>query len=161
MRLYDISAEIAAIEQSLRSSVDSEELEKNMREAWEAAQCDLESKVIGCCALYKNLQAAAAACAEESKRLAMRAKLNEARAERLKDLLRYYIKPGTKIENAIHSVTWRKSEVCHVREWADIPDTYLKPQPPKIDKAQIKADLKRGAELEFAWIENKINMGIK
>lgn len=60
----------------------------------------------------------------------------------------------TKFKNELHSFSVQKTPPrVVIKEDAEIPEKYLIPQNPKIDKKQIAADLKAGQEMDFAHLE--------
>jgi hypothetical protein len=59
------------------------------------------------------------------------------------------------------TMSFRKSEAVEVTDETMIPETYLEPQPSKIDKLKIKDALKKGVAVPGAELVQRKNLQIK
>lgn len=59
------------------------------------------------------------------------------------------------------TISFRKSEAIEVTDEALIPETYLEPQPPKINKLKIKDAVKMGVAVPGAELVQRKNLQIK
>ena len=67
-----------------------------------------------------------------------------------------------KFKTAYHSFRLQKNpQSVYIFEGAEIPDTYLIPQEPKIDKKAILADLKAGKKFDFAELQQTDGLRIR
>ena len=101
---------------------------------------------------------------EEEERLAARRKAIENNRERLKDYLQNCMIATNKLKfkTAMHSFGIQKNpQSVRLIEGEKIPDIYLIPQEPKVDKRAILADLKAGKELRFACLEQTESLRIR
>ena len=113
----------------------------------------------------KNLDAEAAAIAEEIRSLMQRKKVCENKRDRAKRLLAFLL-DGEKWRNARHNISFRRSESVVLDDgflqWAE---TYapglLNFKEPEPRKADIKNALNNGRMIEFAHLETKNNIQIK
>ena len=110
----------------------------------------------------KRVEAEAKVLREEAANVQKRANSLNNKAERVGRFIAYLLN-GEKFDKNGAKITYRKSEECVIDdrfvEWAKAmaPDL-LKTEPRKAD---IKAALKSGAELEYAHIEERSNIQIK
>lgn len=153
MNLYQIDA-------ALLDCFDAETGELFDSDQFEALQLTREAKIENVCLLIKNLQAEAAALKAEKLAFAARQKRTENRIESLRRYITDYLS-GTAFESTKVSVSFRKSEVLEISEFAVIPDEYLKPKDPDIDRVGLKQAIKDGARFEGMEIVEKQNMQIR
>lgn len=95
----------------------------------------------------------------------------QARKERLLESLERYLTNtvcGEKMDFGCAQLSWRKSDAVILDnedefiKWAEENcDDLLKYKAPEINKADLKAALKDGAEIPFAHIESRLNIQIK
>lgn len=101
---------------------------------------------------------------EEEERLAARRKAIENNRERLKDYLQNCMIATNKLKfkTAMHSFGIQKNpQSVRLIEGEKIPDIYLIPQEPKVDKRAILSDLKAGKELRFAELYQTESLRIR
>ena len=119
-------------------------------DAWETATEDLADKLENCCKYIKNQEAIISGLKEEEARIKAKRQALENGVDRLKDLMKSAVEASGEKKIPCGSFT------CAVQnnppslkvdvETAYIPDKYLIPQEPTIDKTLLKADLKNGVE---------------
>lgn len=112
----------------------------------------------------KNLEAEAAGIESEFYRLQRKKRTAEKLASHLKKNLDYVFKKiGIKEKKAgIFNFKIQKNPPSLVIDRPeDVPEFYIKPQPPVYDTAQIKKDLKDGMKLDFCHLEQSESLRIK
>lgn len=158
MTLYEIDTRITAL-------IDPETGEIADYEAFEQLQMDRQTKIENVGLWIKDLRAEAAAVKSEAKSLADRAKAAENRADRLEQYLEYALQ-GEKFSTPKLSVSWRKSQAVAFEEdeaafCAGHPDYTITKTEVKPDRKALLADLKAGARIDGAYIEERMNMQIR
>ena len=112
-------------------------------------------------ALYiKNLKAEAEALKAEKMAFAERQKQAERKIEWLTGYLTRNMH-GSTFESPKVSIKWRKSTSAEITDESLIPEDYLVPQPPKVDKRGILADLRAGLDVPGATLSENQNIQIK
>ncbi len=112
-------------------------------------------------ALYiKNLKAEAEALKAEKMAFAERQKQAERKIEWLTEYLTRNMH-GSTFESPKVSIKWRKSTSAEITDESLIPEDYLVPQPPKIDKRGILADLRAGLDVPGAVLSENQNIQIR
>ena len=159
MTLYEIDERISAL-------MDPETGEIADYEAFEQLQMDRDAKLENIGLWIKDLKAEAAAIKAEIASQQERAKAAERKAERLEGYLEAVL-AGNKFSTPRVSVSWRTSKAvvfedgdeaafCAAHPEYTVTKTEVKP-----DKKAITADLKAGAEIPGAYLEERLNMSIK
>lgn len=157
MNLYEIKQ---SIQEAIDKCIDMEtgeiinpELLDNLNE-----QLNIKRENI---ALYiKNLVADSKAIDEEIKNLTARKRSINNKVDWLKSYLANDLQ-GNKFETAKVVVSFRKSKAIDIAPNANIPDDYLIPQEPKVDKAGLKKAIQAGAVINGVSIVEKSNISIK
>ena len=161
MNLFEISNEYLAILQLAEDpDVDPEVLADTM----EGIEADFESKADAYAYIIATLKGDASTIDAELKRLKARKDAIENNADRLKKSLEEAMRVTgkTKFKTAMHSFGIQKNpQSVRIIEGAEIPDTYLIPQEPKIDKKAILADLKAGKKFDFAELQQSEGLRIR
>ena len=152
MNLYEINQEIM-------SCWDEETGEILDVQRFDALQLALEDKLEGIGCYIKNLEAEAAALKAEEQAFAARRKRAENKAASLKNYLSGYLQ-GCPFETLRVKVSFRKSESLDISESAVIPEEYLK-YSVDVNKADLKAAVKAGLELDGVQLVQKNNIQIK
>lgn len=120
-------------------------------------------------ALYiKNLDAETAAIVDEIGKLTERRRRKENKADYLRQYLQLALE-GQRFETAKCAVNYRKSQAVELEneedfvEWASTNgrDDLLTYQRPKVNKTEVKAALKAGAEIPGAALVERNNMQIR
>lgn len=119
----------------------------------EALEGELEYKADGYAKVMKQLEADAAALKAEEKRLTTRRTACENNVKRMKQALQYAMETAgkPKFKTDLFSFGIQKNPVAVVIDEQyieNIPEEYLIPQEPKIDKTKMKEDLKAGKDLK-------------
>lgn len=143
--------------------------EEEMQEAVAQLEMDFDKKIVALRNSFLETELNAKRVAAEAKTLRdaaadvqRRATALQNRADRIKRFVAYLLQ-GEKFDKDGAKISYRKSEECVIDdrfvEWARAmaPDL-LKTEPKKAD---IKAALKNGTELEYAHIEERRNIQIK
>lgn len=161
MNLFEISNEYLAILQLAEDpDVDPEVLADTM----EAIEADFEDKADAYAYILSTLKGDADTIDAELKRLKARKDTIENNADRLKKSLEEAMRVTgkTKFKTAMHSFGISKNpQSVRLIEGAEIPDTYLIPQEPKVDKRAILADLKAGKTFNFAELQQTDGLRIR
>ena len=153
-------ASLYEINQSIMDCIDMETGEIIDIDQLHELQMDRTDKIRNIACYIKNLRSDAAAYDEEAKTFAARKKAAQTKAESLTAYLSSMLN-GEKVKDKEYSISWRKSESVNTTDDSLLPDTYLVPQPPKVDKAGIKAALKAGTAVTGAELAEKNNIQIK
>ena len=153
-------ASLYEINQSIMDCIDMETGEIIDIDQLHELQMDRTDKIRNIACYIKNLRSDAAAYDEEAKTFAARKKAAQTKADSLTAYLSSMLN-GEKVKDKEYSISWRKSESVNITDDSLLPDTYLVPQPPKVDKAGIKAALKAGTAVTGAELAEKNNIQIK
>ena len=160
MTLYEINK---AIEDAFYSAMDPETGEIISEEALEALDKLEEAradKVENIALFVKNLSAEAEAIKAEEEKLYARRKTAENRAKWLKDYLSNML-GGEKFKSARCSISFRNTKAVNITNAAAIPEEFLIPQEPKVDKRGIGKALKDGVVINGAELEERRSIVIK
>ena len=162
MTLYAINK---AIEETLDAAVDPETgeiVEADLFEAYNRLQMDRTDKIenIGC--FIKDLDAEAKAIREEEKALAVRRRIAENKAERLRGYLAFCLK-GERFNTPRCSVQFRKNTVVAVDEnrLNEVPEKFLRYKDPEVDKKAVREALKAGEAVPGCTLAESVSMIIK
>lgn len=153
-------ASLYEINQQIMDCIDMETGEIIDIDQLHGLQMDRIEKIRNIACYIKNLRSDAAAYDEEAKTFAARKKAAQGKADSLTAYLSSMLN-GEKVKDKEFSISWRKSESVNITDDSLLPDTYLVPQPPKVDKAGIKAALKAGTAVTGAELTEKNNIQIK
>lgn len=163
MTFYDLTEEYMQV---LRMAEDPEVDETALRDTLEGLSGEIEDKVDGYCGVIAQLSSDAKGLDAQIARMAeMKASL-ERNIRRMKQTLQSNMeligKP--KVKTPLFSV-WIQKNVpslkLDVEDPKQLPAEYLIPQDPKVDNARIKEELKAGAELPFAHLEQSSSLRIR
>ena len=127
----------------------------------------IEDKADGYAKVIRTLEGDAAACDAESKRLRNKKQIIENNIKRMKSALQYAMEATgkTKFKTALFSFGIQKNPVAVVMDEGyieNIPERFLIPQDPVIDKKAIKEALKSGEDLEgIAHLEQGESLRIR
>ncbi|MBR0463474.1 MAG: siphovirus Gp157 family protein [Clostridia bacterium] len=148
MTLYELAADL----RDLYEALDECETDEQVNELMDAAVTlgeNIRDKAEGYVKLMRTMQTDADALDSEIKRLQQRKKRREDAVERLKarmlDAMR--LAEVEKIETPLGKWSRRFAPwSVTITDPEEVPDIYLIPQPPTIDKRQILSDFKRTGE---------------
>ncbi len=164
--LYKIEGEL----QALLAEYSTCEDEVRNAELWAKIQeldCDRDRKLFGLVSAYKNMRGDLEAHEIELARLKKAKERIEKSMEGLENYLRVTIGEGTKWASGVHSIAWRPSERCELKEdieVEDLPPCYQKAKW-SADIALLKEDLKMlgdgdGPVKKFAEIKRVFNLKV-
>ena len=153
MKLYEINQEIL-------SCIDLETGEIIAPEKLEALQMDKHEKLRNIGFVYLNAMADAKAYEEQEKKFTARKKAAKATADWAKATLARELN-GEKMKEAEFTVSYRKSEAVEIADLNAVPDEFLAPQPPTVDKVGLKKAVKGGAVIDGVTIVEKKNIQIR
>ena len=153
MKLYEINQEILdCIDMETGEIADPERLKQ--------LQIDRHEKLRNIGFVYLNAMADAKAYEEQEKKFTARKKAAKATADWAKATLARELN-GEKMKEAEFTVSYRKSEVVEIADLNAVPDEFLVPQPPKVDKVGLKKAVKGGAVIDGVTIAEKKNIQIR
>ena len=148
--LYQLTADYLNL---LEMAEDPDIDEQAFMDTLDGIEGAIEVKAENYAKIMRQLEADAAACDAESKRLKNKSKTIENNIKRMKTALQYAMEVTgkTKFKTALFSFGIQKNPAAVVMDEAyieNIPDRFLIPQDPQIDKRAIKEALKAGENLE-------------
>ena len=164
MTLYELTAEY---QQLLELAEDPDIPEEALADSLEALGMDIEDKADGYAKVIAQLNADAAAMKAEIDRLTARKRTIENNIDRMKESLKQamILTGKTKFKTELFSFNVQKNPVAVVIDEQyieNIPEEYLIPQDPKVDKQKLKDDLKAGRDLEgIAHLEQTVGVRIR
>lgn len=111
----------------------------------------------------RNKQAEVEAFKAEADRLTEKKQAAEKAVDGMKKLILDYMRATDqkKTGTGLFTVSRRSSKSCELTDETKIPEQYLIPQPAKIDKKAILAQLKEGAEIPGAQLKESESIMIK
>lgn len=111
----------------------------------------------------RNKQAEAEAFKAEADRLTEKKQAAEKAVDSMKNLILDYLRATDqkKTGTGLFMVSRRSSKSCELTDETKIPEQYLIPQPAKIDKKAILAELKEGKEIAGARLKESESIMIK
>lgn len=164
MTLYELTEDYMNL---LELAEDPDIDEQAFTDTLEGIDGALEDKAEGYAKVIRTLEGDAAACDAESKRLRNKKQTIENNIRRMKAALQYAMQATgkTKFKTALFSFGIQKNPAAVVIDEGyikNIPDRFLIPQDPQIDKKAIKEALKAGEDLEgIAHLEQTESLRIK
>ena len=153
MKLYEINQEIL-------DCIDMETGEILEPEKLESLQMDRHEKLRNIAFVALNATADVEAYEEQEKKFSARKKAAKNTLAWAKETLAREL-GGQKMKEAEFNIYYRKSVAVEIADVKAIPDEFLTPQPPKINKAAIRDALKNGAVIAGAQIVEHQNIQIK
>ena len=135
--------------------------------AFDCAKEDLADKLEGYCKFIKNLESDIQGLKAEEERLNARRKTMENTVTRCKEAMKFALNTAGEKKIACGNFTVSvqnnaPSVVLDEQYLENIPEEYLVPQEPKIDKKKIKADIDAGKNLEgIAHLETGVSLRIR
>lgn len=164
MTMYELTGEFRLL-QELADDPDTDA--EVFRDTLEGLLGEIEEKANGYACVIRNIEADSAALDAEIKRLQELKRSRAAKVDAMKAVLKEaMIATGkTKFSTPLFSFAVAKnppSVVLDEQYIENIPEEYLIPQEPKVDKAKLKDDLKAGKDLEgIAHLEQGTSVRIK
>ena len=144
MNLY----ELTGVYQHLQNQI--EDGDEQALESLDIVSCDMEQAYDGYAKLMRNLAAEAEAMREEEKRQAEKRRAIEKGIDRLKEAVytAMTITGQTKVKTSIGTWGIQKNPFSvKVYNASKVPERFLIPQPPTIDRAAILAEFKETGEV--------------
>lgn len=135
--------------------------------AFDCAKEDLADKLEGYCKFIKNLESDIQGLKAEEERLNARRKTMENTVTRCKEAMKFALNTAgeKKISCGTFTVSVQNNAPFVVMDESyieNIPEEYLVPQEPKIDKKKIKADIDAGKDLDgIAHLETGVSLRIR
>lgn len=154
MKLYELNTMYQEFIDLVEENQDLDE--EIVRDTLDSIKGALHEKVESVAIVIKTLEAEAEAFKAEEKRLSERRKARENEIRRLKNYLEYAMKTAgeKKVKGKLYTINIQKNPPSiNLLDDKKIPEKYRVPQPAKLDKKQILADLKKGIEVEGCLIE--------
>lgn len=147
MNLYELTGEALRLQEYLMDGDIDEQVVADTLEAIGA-----NDKVEASIYVIKNLEAHAKACKEEIDKLKAKQKAAENGAKRLKDNIKELLLASMlpKMNAGIFTVTLGTSKSVEIDDESILPEQYVIPQAPTIDRKAIADDLRSGAEIPGA-----------
>lgn len=164
MTLYELTEDYMNL---LELAEDPDIDEQAFADTLEGIEGALEDKAEGYAKVIRTLEGDAAACDAESKRLRNKKQTIENNIKRMKAALQcaMQITGKTKFKTSLFSFGIQKNPAAVVideEHLENIPDRFLIPQDPQIDKRAIKEALKAGEDLEgLAHLEQTESLRIR
>lgn len=153
-------ATLFEIKKEILECIDLETGEIIAPEKLETLQMDKHEKLRNIAFVALNAAADAKAYEEQEKKFAARKKAAKATVSWAKETLAREL-AGKKMKEAEFSVSYRKSESVEIADINAVPDEFLAPQPPKVDKVGLKKAVKGGAVIDGVTLVEKQNIQIK
>ena len=126
----------------------------------EAIELERDEKIENIALWIKNLASDAEAYKREKDNFAKKEQTAKKKIDSLKSYLTMCL-AGEKFKTDRVQISWRKSEAVEILDPAKIPEGWLVPQEPKLDKAGIKAALKDGEEIPGVTLKENNSIQIK
>ncbi|MDT2783005.1 siphovirus Gp157 family protein [Vagococcus fluvialis] len=127
--------------------------EQTLNDTLESIQEPLEDKVDNTVGLLKSLKNDIDNFKKEEQELKKRRQTIENNFKRVKEWSEYTLSTldVDKLKGNKHELRMQKNSVSvSIPDESKVPEQYLIPQPPKINKTEIKEDLKNGDEYDWA-----------
>ena len=162
--LYELTADFMML---LEMAEDPDTDPVALQDTMEALSMDIEDKADGYAKVIRQMEADAAACDAEAKRLRNKELTMKARIKHMKENLldAMEVTGKRKFKTPLFSFSVQKNPPSLVLDEVDtarIPADYLIPQEPKIDTAKLKSDIKAGKDLDgIAHLESGYSLRIK
>ena len=162
MTLYELNEQfLQLLELAEDPDVDPEVLEATM----EALEGDFEAKADGYATVIASIKGDAAMLKEEIDRLTNRKRTMENNVKRmlaaLENSMRLIGLQKFKTTRFSYNIQKNPAAVVLDVDPSALPDDYLIPQEPKVDKAKINEDLKAGIDIGVAHLEQTEGLRIR
>ena len=157
--IYEIKGEIFELMELMEEDPENEIIKDTL----EALQGELEIKAEGYCKIIREFEGKVSMVDAEMDRLNQKKQTYTNNIHRLKDtLLNAMLDTGhTKIKGDLFSLTVRKNAPQLADLPETLPDKYLIPQDPKIDKRLLLSDVKSGVEVKGVTLKQSQSLLIK
>lgn len=165
--LYELSGEFAKWSEYMEQTELESDMAEALRDALENMAADIDFKLENYAKIIKNFESDIEGLKAEEARLAAKRKAKENAIKAMKERMTIAMQQTGKldIKTPLFSFKVQKntpSVVMDVNYIEDVPEKYLIPQDPKIDKKLLKADIEAGADLDgIAHIERSESVRIR
>lgn len=156
MTLYEMTEHATQLYELLLTDEIDEQTLNDTLEAIGAGE-----KLESYCKVIRQLEADASAYKAEKDRLAQKQKQAENAIERMKTAVANYMQAigKTKADAGVFKVSITETKSTNIIDETKIPQAYIIPQPPKIDKSSIRKALLSGVEIPGVTLQ--INSGVR
>lgn len=165
--LYELSGEFAKWSEYMEQTELEPDMAEALKDALENMAADIDFKLENYAKIIKNFESDIEGLKAEEARLAAKRKAKENAIKVMKERMTIAMQQTGKldIKTPLFSFKVQKntpSVVMDVNYIEDVPEKYLIPQDPKIDKKLLKADIEAGADLDgIAHIERSESVRIR
>jgi hypothetical protein len=159
LRLYEITDELAKLEQELLDCQEAAE-EEMLRLALNTMYATKEKKIGAAVNMYKCWVSMVASIREDVKRNGERARVIERKATNFKNYIAWCLKPGEEIKTTEFSVTWRPSKAVEITDESLVPDHLFRVKR-EVAKDRIKELFESGCEVPGATYAERKHLVIK
>jgi len=153
-------AKLYEINQAILDCIDVETGEIFDYDELNKLEMERTQKIEGVALWYRNLLSDAEQYKAEKQRFAELEAQSKSKAESLKEWLIYALQ-GEKLKTTRVNISYRKSQSVEVIANSMIPNEYLNYSEPTINKAAIKAAIKKGETVPGAMLMDSQNIQIK
>jgi chromosome segregation ATPase len=164
MHLYELTESYRKVQTYLEQIDEEGEAAQQGLELLEQLEDNIEAKLCGIARVVKNLTADAEAIKAEEKRLSERRRATENNVQRLKEYAQRQMQMAQmqKAKDELFTLSIQKNPPSvRITDESTIPAPYRIPQPDKIDKRALLDELKAGAEIEGAELEQTEGLRIR
>ena len=153
MSLYDI-------QQDIMDCIDTETGEIIDAERLDALQMEKKEKVKNIALWIINLRGEAESSKERETYFAQRKKRAEKKIEGLTEYLSKCLN-GEKVKDDDFEIGWKQSQATEITDETKLPEQYLTPVPPKVNRMAILKDLKKGLTVDGAMLVTRNNIQVR
>ena len=153
MKLYEIPAAYEALWQQVETEAVDGEIDAELNEQLAAIEDEFHTKAENLVKVVRSLEASAATCKEEAKRLTERARTTANKVDWLKGYLFDQMQAigCDRVNSDLFAITLaKKPPRCHIVDEDLISDVYFAAQDPKLLKAEVLKALKAGDDVSGA-----------
>lgn len=165
--LYELTGEFAKWSEYMESTELDEHMAEALRDALDNIAVDIDGKLENYAKIIRNFESDIEGLKAEEARLAARRKAKENSIKNMKEPMTIAMQQTgrLKIKTDLFSFNVQKntpSVVIDEQYIENIPEEYLIPQEPKIDKKKLKSDIDAGKDLEgIAHLEQSEGVRIR
>lgn len=163
MTLYELTGQYAQLLDMAESGDIDEQAFQDTLEAMDFTS-QIEEKAEGYAKIITMLQGDVNRCKEEEKRIAENRKAIENKIQQMKHRLQEAMEytGQTQIKTPLFSLSVQNNPLSvFIPDESAVPESYLVPQPAKVDKKKILNDMKAGAVFDWASITQGRSLRIR
>ena len=160
MTLYELTQEYQML---LEIAEDPDTDQQTFIDTLDGLSGEIEMNADGYAKVIRQMESDAAGLKAEIDRLTARKRAIDNSVDRMKEALKnaMILTYKTKFKTELFSFSVVNNPASVVLDSLSIPKEYLIIQEPKVDKAKIRDDLKKGKVLKFAHLESTLGIRIK